>query len=151
MLIVSHNPPLPMVRLADAGFGAITTEIGPFSRFFYAEDYHQQYLHKVQTVIAASKAQASPVLPSSPSCRHYRRKHRSQPLYPPCRHTWSYAAFQDLLELTFEGGSDIVFSASAGLSEMTCCAYSSAFSLCSAAASAVAAQAAVNAPGGLLD
>ena len=33
--------------LADAGFGAITTEIGPLDRFFYAEDYHQQYLHKV--------------------------------------------------------------------------------------------------------
>ena len=33
--------------LADASFGAITTEIGPLDRFFYAEDYHQQYLHKV--------------------------------------------------------------------------------------------------------
>ena len=33
--------------LAEAGFGAITTEIGPLDRFFYAEDYHQQYLHKV--------------------------------------------------------------------------------------------------------
>ena len=35
--------------LADNGFGPITTEIrsakdaGPF---YYAEDYHQQYLHK---------------------------------------------------------------------------------------------------------
>ena len=34
---------------------------------------------------------------------------------------------------------------------MICCACSSAFSLCSAAASAVAVQAAVSAPGGLLE
>ena len=33
--------------LADAGFRTITTEIGPLDRFFYAEDYHQQYLQKV--------------------------------------------------------------------------------------------------------
>ncbi|MEZ5659627.1 MAG: peptide-methionine (S)-S-oxide reductase MsrA [Burkholderiaceae bacterium] len=32
--------------LAGAGYGAITTEIGPAPAFFYAEDYHQQYLHK---------------------------------------------------------------------------------------------------------
>jgi peptide-methionine (S)-S-oxide reductase len=34
-------------RLADAGFGGITTEVGPRGEFFYAEDHHQQYLHKV--------------------------------------------------------------------------------------------------------
>jgi len=33
--------------LASAGFGRITTEIAPLDAFFYAEDYHQQYLHKV--------------------------------------------------------------------------------------------------------
>jgi len=33
-------------RLAEAGFGAITTEIGDAGEFFYAEDYHQQYLAK---------------------------------------------------------------------------------------------------------
>ncbi len=33
--------------LTAAGFGAITTEIVDASDFFYAEDYHQQYLHKV--------------------------------------------------------------------------------------------------------
>ena len=36
--------------LASAGFGAITTEARPASEageFYYAEDYHQQYLHKV--------------------------------------------------------------------------------------------------------
>jgi len=27
-------------------FGSITTEIKPASEFYYAEDYHQQYLHK---------------------------------------------------------------------------------------------------------
>jgi peptide-methionine (S)-S-oxide reductase len=34
-------------RLHDAGYGEITTEIAPLSQFFYAEDYHQQYLYKV--------------------------------------------------------------------------------------------------------
>jgi peptide-methionine (S)-S-oxide reductase len=34
-------------RLAEAGFGEITTELGPRGEFFYAEDHHQQYLHKV--------------------------------------------------------------------------------------------------------
>jgi peptide-methionine (S)-S-oxide reductase len=33
-------------RLAAAGFGAITTEIAPAGEFYYAEDYHQQYLAK---------------------------------------------------------------------------------------------------------
>jgi len=33
-------------RLNDAGFGAITTEIASLDEFFYAEDYHQQYLAK---------------------------------------------------------------------------------------------------------
>jgi peptide-methionine (S)-S-oxide reductase len=31
-------------RLADAGYGEITTEVAPAPGFFYAEDYHQQYL-----------------------------------------------------------------------------------------------------------
>jgi len=34
-------------RLTAAGFGQITTEIRDADRFFYAEDYHQQYLDKV--------------------------------------------------------------------------------------------------------
>jgi len=33
--------------LAAAGYGSITTEIAPAATFWYAEDYHQQYLHKV--------------------------------------------------------------------------------------------------------
>ncbi|MCL1629409.1 peptide-methionine (S)-S-oxide reductase MsrA [Roseibaca sp. V10] len=33
-------------RLLQAGYGAITTEILPAPEFYYAEDYHQQYLHK---------------------------------------------------------------------------------------------------------
>jgi peptide-methionine (S)-S-oxide reductase len=33
-------------RLAQAGHGRITTEILPAGEFFYAEDYHQQYLAK---------------------------------------------------------------------------------------------------------
>jgi peptide-methionine (S)-S-oxide reductase len=33
-------------RLSAAGYGTITTEIVPAPDFFYAEDYHQQYLAK---------------------------------------------------------------------------------------------------------
>jgi peptide-methionine (S)-S-oxide reductase len=33
-------------RLSAAGYGAITTEIAPAGEFYYAEDYHQQYLAK---------------------------------------------------------------------------------------------------------
>ena len=33
--------------LRDAGRGAITTEVAEAGPFYYAEDYHQQYLHKV--------------------------------------------------------------------------------------------------------
>jgi peptide-methionine (S)-S-oxide reductase len=32
--------------LAEAGYGSITTEIGPAPEFYFAEDYHQQYLAK---------------------------------------------------------------------------------------------------------
>ncbi len=34
-------------ELTAARHGAITTEIAPLGDFYYAEDYHQQYLHKV--------------------------------------------------------------------------------------------------------
>jgi len=33
-------------ELAAAGYGAITTDIEPLDTFYYAEDYHQQYLAK---------------------------------------------------------------------------------------------------------
>jgi peptide-methionine (S)-S-oxide reductase len=33
-------------RLSAAGYGPITTEIVPAGEFYYAEDYHQQYLAK---------------------------------------------------------------------------------------------------------
>jgi len=32
--------------LSDAGMGKITTEIAALDAFYYAEDYHQQYLAK---------------------------------------------------------------------------------------------------------
>jgi peptide-methionine (S)-S-oxide reductase len=33
-------------KLRAAGYGAITTEVVPAPVFYYAEDYHQQYLAK---------------------------------------------------------------------------------------------------------
>ena len=35
------------VELSKAGYGQITTEIQPAPEFYFAEDYHQQYLAKV--------------------------------------------------------------------------------------------------------
>ena len=32
--------------LDDAGFGPVTTEVSQADEFYYAEDYHQQYLAK---------------------------------------------------------------------------------------------------------
>jgi peptide-methionine (S)-S-oxide reductase len=37
---------LYQANLASSGFGRITTEIAPAQNFYYAEDYHQQYLAK---------------------------------------------------------------------------------------------------------
>jgi peptide-methionine (S)-S-oxide reductase len=34
-------------RLSAAGYGEVTTEIRPAPAFYYAEDYHQQYLGKI--------------------------------------------------------------------------------------------------------
>jgi peptide-methionine (S)-S-oxide reductase len=34
-------------KLRKAGYGEIATEIAPAGNFYYAEDYHQQYLYKV--------------------------------------------------------------------------------------------------------
>ncbi len=34
-------------NLSSAGYGQITTEVAPLGAFYFAEDYHQQYLHKV--------------------------------------------------------------------------------------------------------
>jgi peptide-methionine (S)-S-oxide reductase len=33
-------------ELSRAGYGAITTELAAAAPFYYAEDYHQQYLAK---------------------------------------------------------------------------------------------------------
>jgi peptide-methionine (S)-S-oxide reductase len=42
--VASRN--MYQARLTDAGYGEITTEIAPAPTFYYAEDYHQQYLAK---------------------------------------------------------------------------------------------------------
>jgi peptide-methionine (S)-S-oxide reductase len=42
--VASRN--IYQARLSDAGFGEITTEIAAAPTFYYAEDYHQQYLAK---------------------------------------------------------------------------------------------------------
>jgi peptide-methionine (S)-S-oxide reductase len=34
-------------RLREAGYGDVTTEVAQAGDFYYAEDYHQQYLAKV--------------------------------------------------------------------------------------------------------
>jgi peptide-methionine (S)-S-oxide reductase len=42
--VASRN--MYQAMLTEAGFGEITTEIAPAPAFFYAEEYHQQYLAK---------------------------------------------------------------------------------------------------------
>jgi peptide-methionine (S)-S-oxide reductase len=42
--IASRDAFAPVV--ASAGYSQITTEIAPLTTFYYAEDYHQQYLDK---------------------------------------------------------------------------------------------------------
>ena len=41
-----HSKAMFAARLGDAGYGAITTEIVAAPEFYFAEDYHQQYLAK---------------------------------------------------------------------------------------------------------
>jgi peptide-methionine (S)-S-oxide reductase len=45
--LAENSRDLYQKRLTDAGYGEITTEITDAPPFVYAEDYHQQYLHKV--------------------------------------------------------------------------------------------------------
>ncbi len=42
--------------LAAKGLGQITTEIAPAGVFYFAEDYHQQYLAKIPLAIVVSAA-----------------------------------------------------------------------------------------------
>jgi len=41
-----HSRDVFQAELNKAGYGPITTEIAPLAEYFYAEDYHQQYLGK---------------------------------------------------------------------------------------------------------
>jgi peptide-methionine (S)-S-oxide reductase len=45
--IAEHSAKVYAEVVHDAGYGDITTEIAPAGPFYYAEDYHQQYLYKV--------------------------------------------------------------------------------------------------------
>jgi peptide-methionine (S)-S-oxide reductase len=42
----SHSCEQAQKRLTAAGLGSVTTEIAPSAAFYYAEEYHQQYLDK---------------------------------------------------------------------------------------------------------
>ena len=44
--IARHSLSTYQEQLRASGHGKITTEIAPLDRFYYAEDYHQQYLAK---------------------------------------------------------------------------------------------------------
>lgn len=45
--VVEASREMFQAGLDTAGYGTITTEIAPAGPFYYAEDYHQQYLSKV--------------------------------------------------------------------------------------------------------
>ena len=45
--IAAESRDLYQGALTKAGLGEISTEIAPAGEFYYAEDYHQQYLYKV--------------------------------------------------------------------------------------------------------
>lgn len=45
--LVQQSVALYQTALNQAGYGAITTEVAELDTFYYAEDYHQQYLAKV--------------------------------------------------------------------------------------------------------
>ena len=60
--------------LAARGLGAITTEILPAPEFYFAEDYHQQYLAKNPAAIAGSAA---------PGCRAPSAQVLSLTYFPP--------------------------------------------------------------------
>ena len=48
-------------RLAEAGYGEITTDIVAAPQFYFAEDYHQQYLRRrTPTATAPTTGLASP-------------------------------------------------------------------------------------------
>ena len=49
-------------RLKAAGYSGITTEIQAATEFYYAEEYHQQYLDKTRRVIAVLAAPAWPAV-----------------------------------------------------------------------------------------
>lgn len=44
--LAQHSREAFQEQLTGAGYAEITTEIEPAGEFFYAEEYHQQYLHK---------------------------------------------------------------------------------------------------------
>jgi peptide-methionine (S)-S-oxide reductase len=52
-------------QLSAAGYGRITTEIRDLDEFYYAEEYHQQYLDKVANPsVYSSHRGANPYCPN---------------------------------------------------------------------------------------
>ena len=45
-IVAEHAKAVFAAKLAELGYGAVTTEIAPAGEFYYAEAYHQQYLAK---------------------------------------------------------------------------------------------------------
>lgn len=66
LLVAQESKRVFQSALGERGFGAITTEILPAPEFFFAEDYHQQYLQKNPGGYCSMRGTgASCVLPSA--------------------------------------------------------------------------------------
>ncbi|KAK7904106.1 hypothetical protein WMY93_016713 [Mugilogobius chulae] len=84
---------MELEELSQKGLGSITTHICQLTHFYYAEDYHQQYLHKVPKGYCGLKGTGSAVL-SGPqtrtsqtrtSCRPLRAQTRTSQTRTSCR------------------------------------------------------------------
>ena len=63
-----RRPPRPGDALEASRYGDITTEIAPLADFYYAEDYHQQYLAKVPGRLLRHRRHRGVTARSAPGC-----------------------------------------------------------------------------------